>query len=431
MRIELINTGSELMLGRVVNTHQAWICRQLADRGCPVRRQVTVDDSAPAIVEAVRDALGAADLVVVTGGLGPTRDDRTRDLIAALLGRPLLEDPSVWQHIQDLMARRGRPVLERMRLQARVPAGARVLPNAHGTAPGLLLRVEPNAFRPGGGRSLLALLPGPARELVPMFLEQLVPILRNDLPLRPDFFCRTLRTTGLGESQIEDMIAGPLREQCAAGLDLAYCARVGEVDVRLSATGPAASEHVRLAETLVCRLLGDRVFGFDEDTLEGVVVRRLAARHLTVALAESCTGGFIAHRLTNIPGASAVFPGGAVTYSNDAKQSMCGVPSATLAGQGAVSPQTASAMAAGVRTLLGADMALGVTGIAGPGGGSEAKPVGTVYIGLATGEGVMARQFFNPVDRETFKWVTSQQALDMLRHALDAPAPGEAAPGRP
>lgn len=418
MHIELINTGAELMLGRVLNTHQQWLCRRLADHGYVVRRQVAVDDSAPAIGAAVREALGRADLVITTGGLGPTSDDRTRDEIARLLDRPLREDPAVWQAIEQLMTRRGRPLVERMRLQALVPEGAQVLPNAHGTAPGLWIRVDPNPFRAGGQPSWLAMLPGPPRELQPMVDNQLLPAIHQALPCESEFVCRTLRTTGLGESQVEARIDPPLAALTAAGMDLAYCARVGEVDVRLSAAGSSARAQVDAAEAVIRRAIGEYIFGRDEESLEGVVVRLLTARHQTVAVAESCTGGYVAHRLTNVPGASVVFPGGLVTYSNEAKQNLLGVSPATLAEHGAVSEATAREMAAGARARLGADYALALTGIAGPSGGSPGKPVGTVHVALAAAQGVEARKFFNPVDRETFKFVTSQQALELLRRAL-------------
>lgn len=419
MRIELINTGSELMLGRVLNTHQQWLCRQFTDRGYLVSRQVAVDDSGPSIEGVVREAMGRAELIVVTGGLGPTSDDRTRDLIAALLGRTLHEDPAVVAHIDGFFKSRKRPMPASTRIQAMVPDGATVLMNANGTAPGLVL--EP----PGNQNNicrLLVMLPGPPRELRPMFTNQVLPILAARFPLPEPFVCRTLRTTGMGESQVEEKIAASLKSLTDAGMDLGYCARVGEVDVRFVARGANACQCVAEAERMTREILGPIIFAADDEQLEETIVSLLTERTQTVALAESCTGGTIANRITNVPGASAVFLAGLVTYSNEAKQKFLGVRAETLAAHGAVSEETAKEMADGARRQSGADYAISVTGIAGPGGGTPEKPVGTVWIGIASSSGVTTYRRFNAFDRETFKNVTSQHALELLRrHILGLP----------
>lgn len=417
MQLEIINTGSELMLGRVLNTHQHWLCRQLADRGYRVSRQVAIDDSAPAIRQAVGEAIARAEVILVTGGLGPTSDDRTRDLIAGLLGRPLREDAAVLGHIQQFFASRNRPMPASTGVQALVPEGARVLLNACGTAPGLVMDLPP---RPDSARAgLLVMLPGPPRELRPMFTQQVLPLIEQAWAPHEVFVCRTLRTTGLGESQVEEKIAGPLGTLTADGLELGYCARPGEVDVRLTACGSRAPSIVGAAEDLIRRLLGDAIYGTDEVLIEEVVVQRLAARRQTVALAESCTGGLIADRLTNVPGASAVFLAGLVTYSNEAKQALLGVRPETVAIHGAVSEPVAREMAEGARQRARADFAVAVTGIAGPAGGTVEKPVGTVFLALAGPQGTSVFKRFNPWDRVTFKCVTSQQALDLLRRGLE------------
>ena len=418
MNVELINTGTELMLGRILNTHQQWLCRQLADRGYVVSRQVAVADTANAIEGAVREALARADLVIVTGGLGPTSDDLTRDLVARLLGRKLREDAAVVTHIQHFFTLRGRTMPDRARVQAQVPEGATVLANPHGTAPGLAMEVRPNAFRTDGTASWLIMLPGPPRELKPMFTDTVAPLLARAFPREEAFVCRTFRTSGIPESGVEALVDGPLRALVTSGLDLGYCARMGQVDVRLAARGEAGASLVREAAHIVAGLLGNSVYGQDEEDLETAVIREMTARHLTLALAESCTGGVIAHRLTNVPGASAVLRAGLVTYSNAAKQTFLGVRPETLAAHGAVSEPVAREMAAGARERTQADYALSVTGIAGPSGGSAEKPVGTVFIGLATPSGTAVSRLFNPLDRETFKQLTSQQALDLLRRAL-------------
>jgi len=418
--IELINTGSELLLGRVLNTHQQWICQQLAARGYEVARQVCVADDGPSIQAAAREALGRADIVLTTGGLGPTSDDITRDLIAEMLGRPLALDASVVADITARFARLKRPIPRSMNVQAMVPAGARVLRNLHGTAPGLAIEVNPNHLRADKRPSWLILLPGPPRELRPMFTDAVLPLLLKEVPRTQAFVSRTLHTTGMGESLVEEKIAGPLKDLVAAGLELGYCARIGEVDVRLVARGEKAEEIVRQAEEIARKALGKLIFGTEADTLESIIVSLLTQQGKTLSLAESCTGGLIAHRVTNVPGASAVLMCGLVTYSNEAKKNFLGVREETLSEHGAVSAPVAGQMAEGARHRNGTDYALSVTGIAGPGGGTEQKPVGTVFMALAGAGETVVEERFNPFDRETFKFVTSQQALDLLRRQLSS-----------
>jgi nicotinamide-nucleotide amidase len=420
VKVELINTGSELMLGRVLNTHQQWLCRRLADLGFVVTRQVAVADTARDIQQAVQESLSRATLVITTGGLGPTSDDITRELIAQMLGRRLHEDAAVSRQIDEFFAHRNRPRPVGTHVESMVPDGAIVLPNHYGTAPGLALAIDADPAKTGSnesGRKWLIMLPGPPRELRPMFDLAVTPWLHREL--KPEFFaCRTLRSTGIGESIVQEMVAPPLAALVAAGLEIGYCARPGAVDVRLTASGESAARLVAQGQTIVEKVLGKNIFGYDDEEIEQVVIRRLTEQKQTLALAESCTGGAIAHRLTNVPGASVVFRGGIVSYSNDAKQTILGVKTETLLAHGAVSEEVAAEMAAGVRAALGADYALAVTGIAGPGGGSESKPVGTVYLALAFPGGVKVKKQLNAWDRETFKQVTAQQALELLRVTL-------------
>jgi nicotinamide-nucleotide amidase len=418
MIVELINTGSELMLGRVLNTHQQWLGRQLSDQGYVVSRQVAVADTGGDIEQAVREALGRADLVITTGGLGPTSDDVTRDLVAQLLGKALRENAAVLAHIRSFFESRKRYMPERIKVQALVPEGAMVLHNPHGTAPGLAMEVRPNPFRAGSQASWLIMLPGPPRELRPMFTDTVALLLRRVLPLASGFVCRTLRTTGIGESVVEEKISGPMKRWVEAGLDLGYCARPGQVDVRLAACGRDAERQVREAEVTVRDLLGPHIYGVEDEELEAVIVRLLTERKATLALAESCTGGCIANRITNVPGASVVLLAGLVTYSNAAKLKFLGVRAETLDRHGAVSKAVAREMVEGARQQAEADYALAVTGVAGPSGGTSEKPVGTVFIGLAGPNGTVVQRQFNPYDRETFKQVTTQQALDLLRRAI-------------
>lgn len=431
MNVEIVNTGSELMLGRVLNTHQQWLCRQLADLGHVVRRQVAVADTGSDIQKAVREALGRSDVVITTGGLGPTSDDITRELIAQLLGRKLVPSAEVRAHIEDFFAKRGRPRPAMTDVETLVPQGALVFLNQTGTAPGLAMRVLPGegedgkkpirpvalARRASPAKKWLIMLPGPPRELRPMFEAAVVPLLKREFAAEI-FVCRTVRSTGIGESRVQELIEAEVQPFVELGLQVGYCARPGAVDVRLAASGEEASRLVGGAETAVKRQLGSSIFGHDDDELEAVVIGLLSAQAKSLAVAESCTGGNIGHRLTNVPGASAVFRGGVISYANAAKENLLGVRPETLRRHGAVSEAVAREMAAGAREKFQSDFALAVTGIAGPDGGTPEKPVGTVFIALAAKDGVTVEKRLNPWDRLTFKDVTATQALDLLRRRL-------------
>jgi nicotinamide-nucleotide amidase len=396
MRIELINTGSELLLGSTVNTHVNYIAGQLAERGLRLSRQTTIGDDRAEMRDAIAAALQRSDLLFITGGLGPTSDDFTRDVVAELLGRKLIHNPAVAEAIRERFRRRNRVMPESVLVQALVPEGATVLDNPNGTAPGLFLE--------HAGKRIY-LLPGPPRELKPMF-EKL------DLPRRGRLDCRVFKVARLPESVVEETVAPVLKD--LPGLELGYCARMGEVEVRI------LGENLDEAERRIRAALGDNIFGRAGDRLEEVVLKLLAGK--TLAVAESCTGGFIAHRLTNVSGASAVFLTGYVTYSNESKTRLLGVRPATLEAQGAVSEEVCREMAEGARRH--AEYALATTGIAGPTGGTPEKPVGLVYIGLATPSGTTVERHVFTFDRETFKQVVSQYALDALRRELLANASG-------
>ena len=432
MHVELVNTGSELMLGRVLNTHQQWLCRRLADLGHVVTRQVAVADAGNEIQQAVREALSRADLVITTGGLGPTSDDLTRELIAELLGKKLVENQAVRAHIENFFAQRNRPRPAKTSVETFVPDGALFFLNQHGTAPGLAMKIAdrrwelgdraktpPSAIShlPSASPKWLVMLPGPPRELRPMFDDAIVPLLKREFA-DAIFICRTLRSTGIGESRVQEMIEADLQPLAKNGLEVGYCARPGAVDIRLTASGAGAEKMVRDGEAVVQQILGANLFGFDDDEIENVVVRLLIEKKKTLALAESCTGGNLAHRLTNVPGASAVFLGGVVSYANEAKEKFAGVRAETLRQHGAVSEAVATEMALGTREKFGSDFALAVTGVAGPGGGTADKPVGTVFIALASAAGVAVEKRLNPWDRTTFKEVTTTQALERLRQLL-------------
>ena len=399
MRVELINTGSELLLGFTVNTHANYIARQLSDIGLRLVRQTTVADDRAEMRASVADALSRSDIVIITGGLGPTSDDFTRDVVAELLGREMRRDETVVAAITDRFRKRGFPLREQILVQAQVPVGAQVLANLHGTAPGLFLEHT--------GKQIF-LLPGPPRELYPMFENQVLP----RLPHGNRLDCRVFKVACLPESVIEQTVAPVLAD--LPELELGYCARMGEVEVRVIAAPATAAE----AERRIRAALGDNIFGMHGDRLEEVVVKMLTAGEQTVATAESCTGGLIANRLTNVSGASAVFLTGYVTYSNESKMRLLGVREDTLKTHGAVSEETCRQMAEGARQRSGTDFAISATGIAGPTGGTAEKPVGLVFIGLATPQQTKVQRHVLNLDRETFKQLVSQYAIDMLRREL-------------
>ena len=409
MRVVVINTGTELLLGDVLNTHLNFIAQEIFSLGLRIDRQIAVPDGLP-IRDALTESLDRADIIFVTGGLGPTTDDITREIIAELLGLTLCHDPVVMDAITKRAARRGFLLTDRVSRQAEVPEGATVLPNEHGSAPGLYLAADATLEKK---RPHLFLLPGPPRELHPMFRNSVLPILREIGSRQTATGRRLYRIVGMGESLVEEAIGERLLK--VAGLELGYCARPGEVDLRVMGESSALEQ----AEKIVTEGLGAAVFSSDGRNLEEVVVQLLTERQQTLAIAESCTGGFLAHRITNVPGASAVFLAGYVTYSNEAKATVLAVNPGLIAEYGAVSDVVAKSMAEGARRQANTSFALATTGIAGPGGGTEEKPVGTVFIALASeGPVTEVKQLFFPDDRPTFKELTTQAALEMLRRRL-------------
>lgn len=410
MTIELLNTGTELLLGDTINTNAAWIGQRMAALGLQVSRQTIVPDGI-AVKEAMAEAAARADVLLITGGLGPTNDDVTRDSAAELLGLPMEINPGIIAHLEAYFAKRNKPVNEATKRQAMVPHGAVVMDNPFGTAPGLYIPASCGAAK--GLHCAMFLLPGPPRELKPMVdvhVERHLKELMPDLSNREALY---LKVTGMGESDIVDHIEKDL--EAMTGLELGYCIGRGDVDVRLS--GPR--DLVQAAATLVRERIGDYIASEDRRIIEEVVVDLLKAKAQWVATAESCTGGELANRLTNVSGASAVFGHGFVTYANEAKAQHVGVDRGLIETHGAVSEAVARAMAEGCLHVAGADHALACTGIAGPTGGTETKPAGTVYVALASkGLPTEVRKVFYPVTRDRFKMLTTQYALDMLRRRL-------------
>jgi nicotinamide-nucleotide amidase len=403
-RVEILNTGTELLFGSVLNTHLSFLAQQLFPIGLRVQRQSTIPDG-ESIRDAILESASRCDVILVTGGLGPTTDDITREIVSELTDRPLRFDDSIFQKISERFKKRGIKMTDRTARQAYVPEGAALLANDHGTAPGLYIPAR-------NGIPHLLLFPGPPRELRPMFNTYALPILRS-LAGDHDLHGRTYRTTGLGESQVERMVGDRLL--AISGLELGYCARLGEVDVRVIGSQAA----VKAASQLIESQLGPYIVTTEEKNLEDVIVELLTASKATLAVAESCTGGLLANRITDVPGASLVFLEGSVTYSNDAKVRTLEVSAELLSTVGAVSEEVARAMAEGALKRSGATHALSTTGIAGPDGGTDQKPVGTVFIGLASrGSATLVEKEFFPMDRLSFKQICTQHALEMLRRKL-------------
>jgi nicotinamide-nucleotide amidase len=410
MRVELVNTGTELVLGDTVNTNAAWIGQRLAALGIQVARQTIVPDGA-IIRTAISEAAQRSDVVLVSGGLGPTNDDLTRESTAELLSLPMQLDEGVLEHLRAYFAKRNKMVNDATRRQAMVPQGACVMPNPFGTAPGLYFPAL--LGKPLGWNAHIFLLPGPPRELKPMVENEVEPRLREWLPDGASRRVLYLKVTGIGESDIVEAVEKQL--EALPGLDLGYCIRQGDVDVRLA----GAQSAVEAGAEIVRAAFGDCIVSDDRRIIEEVIVQVLAERGQWMATAESCTGGTIASRITDVSGSSRVFGHGWVTYANEAKQQHLGVPAELFEKHGAVSEEVARAMAEGALLASGADHALSVTGIAGPTGGTPEKPVGTVWIGLASKNGgTWALKRFYPGSRDRFKLLASQAALDLLRRKL-------------
>ncbi|SNS10428.1 competence/damage-inducible protein cinA [Actinomadura meyerae] len=411
MRVELLTVGDELLLGDTVNGNAAWLGRRLADHGVEVTRSVVVGDDLEVIVAAVEAALGRADAVITTGGLGPTSDDLTRDALAAAAGVPLVRDPELEARLRARTARAGRELRPMALRMADVPKGAGLLANSAGSAPGL--RVE----LPGG---VVYALPGVPFEMHTIMDEVVLPELARTAGL-PAVARRTLRTARLWESVVATRLA---EVEAMDGVRLAYLPGPAEVRIRITVAGPDAAGRLAGVEARVRDLLGDAVYGAEDETLDRVVHRLLAERGATVAAAESLTGGLLGAELTEMPGSSATFAGGMVTYATEAKHRLLGVPAELLAAHGAVHPDVAAAMAAGVRDALGATYGLAVTGVAGP-EPQDGRPVGTVYAAVAgPGDSRTVAGPRLPVPgpgRETrgvIRRMTVVHALELLRRVL-------------
>jgi nicotinamide-nucleotide amidase len=409
MRTILINTGTELLLGDVQDAHLAFIGREIFPLGLRIEERRTVPDT-DAIRRALAELFSRCEILFVTGGLGPTDDDITREMVADVVGLQLRQDPELLTSLQQRLQTRGIKWAGGIARQANVPAGAQVLKNENGSAPGLYLKANINPRIPSPH---VFVLPGPPRELQPMFRAFVTPILRSIVPASALLERRLYRIAGVGESMVEEAIGRKVL--AISGIELGYCARPGEVEVRII----GKPEAIEQADAIIKSTLGLSIFSATDENLEEVIVKLLATRNETMATAESCTGGLIANRITNVPGASNVFIAGYVCYANQTKIDMLSVDPKLIEENGAVSEPVARGLAERARARAGSNYALATTGIAGPTGGSSEKPVGTVYVALASAESkTVVKKFFFPTDRETFKQLAAQSALDLLRRKV-------------
>jgi len=412
MNAEIICIGTEILLGQILNTNQQWLSLRLSELGIDVYHQSTVGDNPQRLAQAIRQGLDRSDIVITTGGLGPTVDDITLEVISDVLSKEPIYNKKIADQIKShFRSQRLKMPRENLR-QAFIPEGAKILENSVGTAPGFI--IDEN------GKILIA-LPGPPRELNPMFESYAMPYLRKRVKGEGSrvIRIRTLKITGLPESAVDKKIKDLLNSP--PPVTVGIYAKPALIELKVM----ASARNEKAANTLIDRVdrkiyvrLKDYIFGRDDETLEGVVGKTLLRLRKTLAIAESCTGGLISDRITDIPGSSMYFTMGIVAYSNESKISKLGVRAETLLKYGAVSRQAAVEMARNIRRVAGSDIGLSVTGIAGPGGSTRTKPVGLVYIAVALPNKIICREFHFRGERETIKFRSSQAALDLLRRFL-------------
>jgi nicotinamide-nucleotide amidase len=408
--VELLTIGTELLLGLTLDTNSVELGKALGAAGIAVARRTSVGDDPAAIRDGVAEALRRTGAVICTGGLGPTADDVTKKVVADLFGMPLDFHQELWQGLIDRFARFGRVPAEKNRSQAEVPRGATVLPNRWGTAPGLWLE---------GSQGLAILLPGVPSEMRGLLHHEVLPRLASRAGggvIRS----RSVRTTGVPESTLAERLSGI--EQVVTPLSVAYLPNPLGVDLRLTAWNlPAEQADARLAAGIreIVARAGEWIYGEDDVDLAGVVLNLARSRGLKLATAESCTGGGVGARITEVPGSSEVYLGGVIAYDNAVKESLLGVPPALLAEHGAVSEAAAAAMVRGVTRNLGAQLGIAVTGIAGPGGVTPEKPVGLTYIAVAVEDEVVVSRAVFPGDRAEIRTRAAQTALNRLRQLLE------------
>ncbi|MGE4357789.1 MAG: competence/damage-inducible protein A [Candidatus Omnitrophota bacterium] len=411
MKAEIISIGTELLLGQIINTNASYLSAKLASLGIDVYFQSTVGDNPERLSYLIKQAKKRSNIIITTGGLGPTLDDITLETIARVFKCKLILRNEILSQIEKHFEKQGLKMPEINKRQAYLPANSYILPNKVGTAPGFIL--EKN-------KKILIALPGPPAELIPMFEKRVIPFLKSKFGLKDIIFIRTIKLTGLPESAIAERIKDIL--ELKPPLTVGIYAHPHQIELKITAkakTRKEALQKISEIEKSIKKRLGEYIFGKDRETLEEIVGKLLIKKKKTLAIAESCTGGLIANRITNVPGSSRYFKLGIIAYANEEKTKLLKIPQEILKKHGAVSREVAGMMANNVREIAKADLGIGVTGIAGPGGGSPEKPVGLVYLALSTEDKTEVKECRFTGDRLTIKLKTSQTALEMIRDWLN------------
>lgn len=415
MNVEIINIGDELLIGQVINTNASWMAEQLSLAGFSVHQVTMISDQREHILEALASAAMRAEIVLISGGIGPTRDDITKHTLCEFFGTRLVFNEEAYRDVEEIFARRGYKVTELNRMQAELPENCTGIPNKAGTARGMWFEKE----RTGDGKTIFVSMPGVPFEMKSMMTGHIIPRLK-EIYRTPFIYHKTVLTQGIGESFLATLIE-EWENALPGHIKLAYLPQPGIVRLRLSGMGKEEQIIRRQVDAEVAKLevlIPDYIFGHDEDTLEEIVGQLLTARKSTLATAESCTGGYIAHLLTSIPGCSAYFKGSVVAYANEIKQSALGVTSESLQKYGAVSKEVVTEMAIAAQTMFDVDYVIATSGIAGPDGGTPDKPVGTIWIAIATPDEIFAKQYTFGDNRDRNIRRTALQALNLLRKKL-------------
>ncbi len=406
--VELINIGDELLIGQIVNTNATWIGQQLSLSGYWLKQITTIGDNEQEIIDALNAAKNRAQIILITGGLGPTKDDLTKDVLCKYFNTHLVFDKQAYSDIENIFRARGKVVTETNKRQAELPSACVPIYNKKGTAPGMWFNY---------GEHVFVSMPGVPFEMQAMMQNDVLPKLKQQYKAMP-IVHKTILTQGIGESDLSDRIAS-WENDLPPHFKLAYLPAAGMVRLRLTGKGVEDMERdMNQRISKLKELIAPYIFGYDDDTIQSVVGSLLLEKQKTIAVAESCTGGFLSHLITSIPGSSAYFMGGTVSYSNASKMSQLKVSEQSLKDYGAVSEAVAIEMAIGARKIYNTDFALSITGIAGPGGGSVEKPIGTVWIGIATHDSCYARKFLLGTNRLRIIQVAADTALNMLRKEI-------------